>query len=215
MERVYKTRANWIFARRQIAPPTYTSEVNNIMSDQIHDSTSTAPELLAAVFENNPITCFDYINMVLGQPTGLSLEACLCTDADLLKLICQSENRKGSAGQAGAVLFTLCPIWLSAGKATRIFLREKSSTRLIKYMTYITRTKKLTGRVKVRSTPCAVCWLVVVQIFQSSITSGGFFLACEDFWENVRQFIPRLCFLFFFTFLLSFFFLKWRLAGAH
>ena len=37
---------------------------------------------------------------------------------------------------------------------------------------------------------------------------GGFFLACEDFGENVRQFIPRLRFF-------SFFLLKWRLARAH
>ena len=37
---------------------------------------------------------------------------------------------------------------------------------------------------------------------------GGFFLACEDFWENLRPFIPRLRFFFFF-------FLKWRLIRAH
>ena len=29
-------------------------------------------------------------------------------------------------------------------------------------------------------------------------TGGGFYLVCEDFWENVRQFIPRLRFFFFF-----------------
>ena len=27
---------------------------------------------------------------------------------------------------------------------------------------------------------------------------GGFYLTCEDFWENVRQFIPRCAFFFFF-----------------
>ena len=30
------------------------------------------------------------------------------------------------------------------------------------------------------------------------LSGGGFFLACEDFWENVRQFMPRLRFFFFF-----------------
>ena len=38
--------------------------------------------------------------------------------------------------------------------------------------------------------------------------AGGFFLARDDFWENVRPFIPRLRFF-------SSFFLKWRLARAH
>ena len=36
---------------------------------------------------------------------------------------------------------------------------------------------------------------------------GGFFLVCEDLGRNVRQFIPRLRFFFFFF--------KWRLARAH
>ena len=37
-----------------------------------------------------------YITVVLGQSVGLSKEVCLYTDADWLKLICQSEGGERS-----------------------------------------------------------------------------------------------------------------------
>ena len=54
--------------------------------------------------------------------------------------------------------------------------------------------------------PSCHAWFRNISIYCGG-GGGGFFLACEDFWENVRQFIPRLRFFFFF--------LKWRLACAH
>ena len=38
------------------------------------------------------------------------------------------------------------------------------------------------------------------QTLKKNPRSGGFFLSCEDFWESVRPFIPRLRFFFFFLY---------------
>ena len=44
----------------------------------------TAPQHFAVVLENSMATCFVYTAVVLGQPTGLSKQACLCAGADWL-----------------------------------------------------------------------------------------------------------------------------------
>ena len=44
----------------------------------------TASKCFTLVFENNTVTCFVYITVVLGQSASLSKEACLYADADWL-----------------------------------------------------------------------------------------------------------------------------------
>ena len=74
--------SNCALARRQIAPPTWTSEVNCTTCVQTHGSICTAPERLFS--KTARVTRFVYIAVVLGQPAGVSEERWLLAGADWL-----------------------------------------------------------------------------------------------------------------------------------
>ena len=58
------------------------------------------------VFENNTATCFVYATVVIGQPAGLSKEACLYADSDWLSLSVSHRVARSQLA-AAAVLSTL------------------------------------------------------------------------------------------------------------
>ena len=51
--------------------------LNTIACVPTYSSSCTDPGCLPVVWENRTGTCFAYVSTVLGQPAGLSQEACL------------------------------------------------------------------------------------------------------------------------------------------
>ena len=66
------------------------------MCVQTHDSICTAPKHFTIVSENGTATRFVYSTIILGQPAGLSQEACLHAGADWLR---SSVNQWVARGQ--------------------------------------------------------------------------------------------------------------------
>ena len=89
-------KRNWTLAYSHVVLPTLTSSKNKIMGVQTRTSNWTDPRHLIIIFQNSMGTCFVYVTIVLGQPSGVSKEVSLYTTTDWVKLICQSVGGKGS-----------------------------------------------------------------------------------------------------------------------
>ena len=88
-------KRNWSLARRQIAPPNLTCEVNNTTWIELKSSIYTTLKRFTVVFKYDTSASFIYTAVTLGRPAGLSMEEGLYVGTNWLTLSVSQRVTRG------------------------------------------------------------------------------------------------------------------------
>ena len=88
-------KRNWSLARRQIAPPNLTCEVNNTTWIELKSSIYTTLKRFTFAFKYDTSASFIYTAVTLGRPAGLSKEEGLYVGAYWLTLSVSQRVTRG------------------------------------------------------------------------------------------------------------------------